>query len=103
MESHGTFGTIWASLGMTAYYMALIWINLLLGLFLGLGIAVALDLADNTVKSEEDIVQRLQAPFLGLLPLIEEKAIAGAKTGDGRQATPAMNLPLKPSSMRRDP
>ncbi len=34
MESHGTFGTIWASLGMTAYYCALIWINILLGLFL---------------------------------------------------------------------
>ncbi len=34
MESHGTFGTIWASLGMTAYYMALIWINILLSLFL---------------------------------------------------------------------
>ena len=35
MEYHGTFGTIWASLGMTAYYMALTWINILLGLFLG--------------------------------------------------------------------
>lgn len=34
MEDHGTMGTIWASLGMTAYYMALIWINILLGLFL---------------------------------------------------------------------
>ena len=35
MEEHGTMGTVWASLGMTAYYMALIWINILLGLFLG--------------------------------------------------------------------
>lgn len=34
MEAHGTLGTIWASLGMTAYYMALTWINILLGLFL---------------------------------------------------------------------
>ena len=34
MEEHGTLGTFWASLGMTAYYMALIWINILLGLFL---------------------------------------------------------------------
>ena len=34
VEEHGTLGTIWASLGMTAYYMALIWINVLLGLFL---------------------------------------------------------------------
>lgn len=35
VEHHGTFGTIWASLGMTAYYMALTWINVLLGTFLG--------------------------------------------------------------------
>jgi hypothetical protein len=35
VEHHGTFGTIWASLGMTAYYMAITWINILLGLFLG--------------------------------------------------------------------
>ena len=34
VEEHGTMGTVWASLGMTAYYMALIWINILLGLFL---------------------------------------------------------------------
>lgn len=34
MEYHGTLGTIWASLGMTAYYTALIWINILLVLFL---------------------------------------------------------------------
>ena len=35
VEHHGVFGTIWASLGMTAYYMALTWINILLGLMLG--------------------------------------------------------------------
>jgi hypothetical protein len=34
LESHGTFGSIWASLGMTAYWMALIWINILLSTFL---------------------------------------------------------------------
>jgi hypothetical protein len=34
VEFHGTLGTIWASLGMTAYYMAITWINILLGLFL---------------------------------------------------------------------
>lgn len=34
VEYHGTLGTIWASFGMTAYYMALTWINILLGLFL---------------------------------------------------------------------
>ncbi len=34
MENAGTFGTLWASLGLTAYFMALTWINILLGLFL---------------------------------------------------------------------
>ena len=34
MESHGTFGSFFAALGMTAYWMALIWINILLSLFL---------------------------------------------------------------------
>ncbi|MDF1502113.1 hypothetical protein [Roseisolibacter sp. H3M3-2] len=34
MESHSVLGTLWAALGMTAYYMALVWINTLLGLFL---------------------------------------------------------------------
>ena len=34
MESHSVLGTLWAGLGMGAYYMALIWINTLLGLFL---------------------------------------------------------------------
>jgi hypothetical protein len=34
VEDAGTFGTLWASLGMSAYFMALTWINILLGLFL---------------------------------------------------------------------
>lgn len=34
MEHHSFFGTAWAALGMTAYYLALVWINTLLGLFL---------------------------------------------------------------------
>lgn len=34
MESHSVLGTLWAGLGMGAYYMALIWINTLLGVFL---------------------------------------------------------------------
>jgi hypothetical protein len=35
VEHHGTFGTIWAGLGMTAYFMAVTWISTLLGLLLG--------------------------------------------------------------------
>ena len=34
METHGPLGTIWVSLGLGAFYIALIWINSLLGLFL---------------------------------------------------------------------
>ena len=34
MESHSVLGTLWAGLGMGAYYMALLWINVLLAVFL---------------------------------------------------------------------
>ncbi len=34
MESHSVLGTLWAGLGMGSYYMALIWINVLLAAFL---------------------------------------------------------------------
>ena len=33
-ESHGPLGTLWVSLGLIAFYFALIWLNSLLGLFL---------------------------------------------------------------------
>ena len=31
METHGPLGTLWAGLGLGAFYTALIWVNLLLG------------------------------------------------------------------------
>ncbi len=34
VETHGPLGVIWAGAGLTAFYIALIWINSLLGLFL---------------------------------------------------------------------
>ena len=34
METNGIFGTVWAALGLGAYYTALTWINILLGSFL---------------------------------------------------------------------
>lgn len=34
MESQSVLGTLWAGFGMSAYYMALIWINILLVSFL---------------------------------------------------------------------
>lgn len=30
MESHSVLGTLWAGFGMSAYYIALLWINILL-------------------------------------------------------------------------
>jgi hypothetical protein len=34
LESHSVFGTLWAGLGMGAYFTALLWINVLLSTFL---------------------------------------------------------------------
>ena len=34
METHGPLGTLIAGLGLGAFYLALIWVNLLLGHFL---------------------------------------------------------------------
>jgi hypothetical protein len=34
LESHSVLGTIWVSFGLLSYYLALIWINTLLGMFL---------------------------------------------------------------------
>ena len=34
METHGPLGTIWVSLGLICFYIALIWINSLLGLMI---------------------------------------------------------------------
>ncbi|MGK2960603.1 MAG: hypothetical protein ACSLFK_00505 [Gemmatimonadaceae bacterium] len=34
METHGPLGTLWVSLGLIGFYLALIWLNMLLGLFL---------------------------------------------------------------------
>ena len=33
METHGPLGTLWVGLGLGAFYIALVWINTLLGLF----------------------------------------------------------------------
>ena len=34
METHGPLGTLWVSLGLIGFYITLIWLNSLLGLFL---------------------------------------------------------------------
>ena len=34
METHGPLGTIWVAFGLGCFYIALIWLNTLLGFFL---------------------------------------------------------------------
>lgn len=34
METHGPLGTLWVGFGLIAFYLALIWLNSLLGMFL---------------------------------------------------------------------
>jgi hypothetical protein len=34
LETHGPLGTVWAGLGLGAFYLALLWVNLMLGHFL---------------------------------------------------------------------
>jgi hypothetical protein len=34
VETHGPLGTLWAGLGLGAFFIALTWVNLLLGHFL---------------------------------------------------------------------
>jgi hypothetical protein len=34
LETHGPLGTLWVSFGLIAFYIALIWLNSLLGMFL---------------------------------------------------------------------
>jgi hypothetical protein len=34
LETHGPLGTLWVGLGLCAFYIALIWLNTLLGIFL---------------------------------------------------------------------
>ena len=34
METHGPLGTLWVGIGLCAFYLALIWVNTLLGILL---------------------------------------------------------------------
>ncbi|MDP2340148.1 MAG: polysaccharide biosynthesis tyrosine autokinase [Deltaproteobacteria bacterium] len=56
---------------------------LIAGFVLGVGIALLLELADTTVKSQEDLERLVDVPFLGVLPLI---AINGEKRPGDRAA-----------------
>lgn len=51
--------------------------GLVLALLLGIGLAILIDLLDNTVKTQEDVEKNLELPFLGLLPVIEAGKVNG--------------------------
>ena len=48
-------------------------IAFLLSALLGVGLAILRDLLDNTLKSPDDVTDRLNAPLLGALPNIKQK------------------------------
>jgi polysaccharide biosynthesis transport protein len=45
-------------------------VSILVGLVLAVGVALGLDYLNDTIKTPEDIVQRLKLPFLGLVPSV---------------------------------
>jgi hypothetical protein len=55
LESHGPLGVIWVSLGLGAFFIALIWLNTLLGMFLTpMFTILATKLVGGRVVSSED-------------------------------------------------
>ncbi len=62
METHGPLGTLWVSIGLIAFYIALTWLNALLGLFLTpLFLVPGTWLLDWRKKRKEAAEQRRQA------------------------------------------
>ena len=49
----------------------------ILGIMLGCGIAVLLDLLDNTIKSPDDVQEKLGAPLLGAIPKVKSDEKGG--------------------------
>ncbi|MEN9799557.1 MAG: hypothetical protein RL653_3254 [Pseudomonadota bacterium] len=54
-----------------------VWIGVLMGLVGGLALAFALEFLDNSVASQQDIEQRLNVAFLGLVPTIPPAKLQG--------------------------
>ncbi len=62
-------------------------IALLVGLALGIALALVREQLDNTLKTPEDVEQRLEVTFLGLLPEIVEDDVPG-KDGKRKRRRP---------------
>lgn len=70
----------------------IVMMSLILSLMGGLGIALMLDKFDNTLKSREDVDERLGIPVLGELVLLK------GKRPDGKSFNPAMEFQDQPTS-----
>jgi succinoglycan biosynthesis transport protein ExoP len=64
-------------------------IAVLVGLIIGLALAIVREQLDNTLKTPQDIEQRLGVTFLGLLPEISEEDPAGGPKRRARRRAPA--------------
>jgi capsular exopolysaccharide synthesis family protein len=56
-------------------------VAIVLGLLVGIGLALGFEHLDNTFKTPEDVKQHLQVPFLGMVPDVAVKAAGGAARG----------------------
>lgn len=67
-------------------------VGLLAGLLLGVGLALLREQLDNTLKTPDDVENRLQVPFLGLLPDIQDQDDPGAAAAGAKRKKPARRL-----------
>jgi polysaccharide biosynthesis transport protein len=69
---------------------------LLIGLALGVGIAVGFEHLDNTFKTPDDVKEHLQLPFLGMVPDVDTKLPGGATPPRGAALAVATRNPSSP-------
>ena len=56
-------------------------VALILGLLVGIGLALGFEHLDNTFKTPEDVKEHLSVPFLGMVPDVSVKTAGGASRG----------------------
>jgi succinoglycan biosynthesis transport protein ExoP len=72
-------------------------VAIILGLLVGVGLALGFEHLDNTFKTPEDVKEHLQVPFLGMVPDVELKLPSGAIRGPS-----ALYMLKNPSSALAD-
>lgn len=66
--------------------------GLLIGLMLGVALAFLIEFLDNTIKSQDDIENRLGMVFLGVMPSIKQKEEEKKAPKDGKERNPERDL-----------